>query len=126
MRRWYSSCACLMPLSPVTVLTVTKGSSNRSLRRAMISFKSLLSWTITCGWLWAKAIGVGEDAVLRKFVQAECKVKHALTLLRRRQIYSYIFYRRPLLQRCLFSVYRQYHKKNRLVYQTKVSQPIRP
>ena len=37
MRRWYSSCACLMPLSPVTVLTVTKGSSNRSLRRAMIS-----------------------------------------------------------------------------------------
>ena len=27
MRRWYSSCACFMPLSPVTVLTVTKGSS---------------------------------------------------------------------------------------------------
>ena len=46
-----------MPLSPVTVLTVTKGSSNRSLRRAMIFFKSLLSWTITCGWLCAKAIG---------------------------------------------------------------------
>ena len=76
MRRWYSSCAWLdklgsasanrassfgfrlaqvfMPLSPVTVLTVTKGSSNRSLRRAMISFKSLLSWTITCGWHLAK------------------------------------------------------------------------
>ena len=50
-----------MPLSPVTVLTVTKGSSNRSLRRAMISFKSLLSWTITCGWLWAKAIGAVID-----------------------------------------------------------------
>ena len=27
----YSSCACLMPVSPVTVLTVTKGSSRRSL-----------------------------------------------------------------------------------------------
>ena len=25
-----------------------------------------------------------------------------------------------------FSVYREYHKENRLVYQTKVSQPIRP
>ena len=25
MRRWYSSCACLMPLSPVTVLTCDKG-----------------------------------------------------------------------------------------------------
>ncbi len=61
MRRWYSSCACFMPLSPVTVLTVTKGSSNRSLRRAMIAFKSLLSWTITCGPLWAKAIGAVID-----------------------------------------------------------------
>ena len=83
MRRWYSSCAWLdklgsasanrassfgfrlaqvfMPLSPVTVPAVTKGSSNRSLRRAMISFKSLLSCTITCGWLWAKAIGAVID-----------------------------------------------------------------
>ncbi len=50
-----------LALSPVTVLTVTKGSSNRSLRRAMISFKSLLSWTITCGWLCAKAIGAVID-----------------------------------------------------------------
>ena len=33
-------------------------------------------------------VGVGEDAVLR-----------------------YVLYRRPLLQRCLLSVYRQYHKK---------------
>ena len=61
MRRWYSSCACFMPLSPVTVLTVTKGSSNRSLRRAMVSLKSLLSCTITCGWLCAKAIGAVID-----------------------------------------------------------------
>ncbi len=59
----------------------------------------------------AVVIGIGEDAVLRKFVQAECKVKLALTLLRRRQIYSYILYRRPLLQCCLFSVYRKYHKE---------------
>ena len=50
----------------------------------------------------AVVIGIGEDAVLR-----------------------YILYRRPLLQRCLFSVYRQYHKEDRLVH-TKVSQPIRP
>ena len=62
-------------------------------------------------YLHAVVVGIGEDAVFRKFVQAECKVKLALTLLRRRQIYSYILYRRPLLQRCLFSVYRQYHKK---------------
>ena len=61
MRRWYSSCAWLMPLSPVTVPAVTKGSSNRSLRRAMVSLKSLLSWTITCGWLCAKAIGAVID-----------------------------------------------------------------
>ena len=38
--------------------------------------------------LHAVVIGIGEDAVLR-----------------------YILYRRPLLQRCLFSVYRQYHKE---------------
>ena len=38
--------------------------------------------------LHAVVVGIGEDAVLR-----------------------YIFYRRPLLQRCLFSVYRQYHKE---------------
>ena len=38
--------------------------------------------------LHAVVVGIGEDAVLR-----------------------YILYRRPLLQRCLFSVYRQYHKK---------------
>ena len=61
MRRWYSSCACFMPMSPVTVLTVTKGSSNRSLSRAMISFNSLFSWIITCGWLWVKAIGAVID-----------------------------------------------------------------
>jgi hypothetical protein len=61
--------------------------------------------------LHAVVIGIGEDAVLRKFVQAECKVKSALTLLRRRQIYSYVLYRRPLHQRCQFSVYRQYHKE---------------
>ena len=72
MRRWYSSCACLMPLSPVTVLTVTKGSSNRSLRRAMISFKSLLSWTITCGWLCAKAIGAVID--LENWCKASAEV----------------------------------------------------
>ena len=61
MRRWYSSCACFMPLSPVTVPAVTKGSSNRSLRRAMVSLKSLLSCTITCGPLCAKAIGAVID-----------------------------------------------------------------
>jgi hypothetical protein len=61
--------------------------------------------------LHAVVVGIGEDAVLRKSVQAECKVKHALTLLRCRLIYPYILYRRPLLQRCLFSVYRQYHKE---------------
>ena len=63
MRRWYSSCACLMPLSPVTVLTVTKGSSNRSLR---------LSWTITCGWLCAKAIGAVID--LENWCKASAEV----------------------------------------------------
>ena len=46
MRRWYLSCACLMPSSPVTVFIVTKGSSNRSLRRAMVSLKSLLYCSI--------------------------------------------------------------------------------
>ena len=34
LRRWYSSCACFMPLSPVTVPAVTKGSSNQSLVEA--------------------------------------------------------------------------------------------
>ena len=29
--------------------------------------------------LHAVVVGIGEDAVLRKFVQAECKVKQALT-----------------------------------------------
>ncbi len=71
----------------------------------------------------AVVIGIGEDAVLRKFVQAECKVKLALTLLRRRQIYSYILYRRPLLQRCLLSVYRQYHKIAVDLLNAKVNQP---
>ena len=61
--------------------------------------------------LHAEVIGAGEDAVLQKFVQAECKVKSALTLLRRRQIYPNVLYRRPLHQRCQFSVYRQYHKE---------------
>ncbi len=62
-------------------------------------------------YLHAEVIGIGEDAVLQKFVQAECKVKSALTLLRRRQIYSYVLYRRPLHQRCQFSGYSQYHKE---------------
>ena len=39
-------------------------------------------------YLHALIVGVGEDAVLR-----------------------YVLYRRPLLQRCMFSVYRQYHKE---------------
>ena len=39
-------------------------------------------------YLHTVVIGSGGDAVLR-----------------------YILYRRPLLQRCLFSVYRQYHKE---------------
>ena len=42
--------------------------------------------------LHAVVVGVGEDAVLRKFVQAEGKVKQALTLLRRRQIYPNVLY----------------------------------
>ena len=63
MRRWYSSCACLdklggasaidasimafdlnkfcMPMSPVTVFIVTKGSSNRSLSRAIKNTMSI-------------------------------------------------------------------------------------
>ena len=53
--------------------------------------------------LHAVVVGVGEDAVLR-----------------------YVLYRRPLLQRCLLSVYRQYHKKIGWFTQTKVSQSIRP
>jgi len=61
-----------MPLSPVTVLTVTKGSSNRSLRRAIVSLKSLLSWTITCGWLCAKAIGAVID--LENWCKASAEV----------------------------------------------------
>ena len=54
-------------------------------------------------YLHAVIIGIGEDAVLR-----------------------YVLYRRPLLQRCLLSVYRQYHKKIGWFTQTKVSQSIRP
>ena len=42
-------------------------------------------------YLHAVVVGIGEDAVFRKFVQAECKVKLALTLLRRRQIYDPFF-----------------------------------
>ena len=42
--------------------------------------------------LHAVVVGIGEDAVLRKFVQAEGKVKQALTLLRRRQIYPNVLY----------------------------------
>ena len=74
--------------------------------------------------LHAVVVGVGEDAVLRKSVQAECKVKHALTLLRCRLIYPYILYRRPLLQRCLLSVYRQYHKIAVDLLNAKVNQPL--
>ena len=73
--------------------------------------------------LHAVVIGIGEDAVLRKSVQAECKVKHALTLPKCRLIHTYKFYRRPLLQRCLFSVYRQYHKIAVDLLNAKVNQP---
>ena len=65
--------------------------------------------------LHAVVIGIGEDAVLRKFVQATSKVKLALTLPRRRQIYPNVLYRRAFLEGGLLPVDGEYHKK-RLIY----------
>lgn len=54
----YSSCACLMPVSPVTVFTVTKGSFNLWLSRFIVS-SYLLSTAALCAKAAEATLSVG-------------------------------------------------------------------
>jgi len=79
---------------PSRSLPSPQGNDNANRTENKNNFYLKVSWTVCQGQfnLHAVVIGIGEDAVL-----------------------LYILYRRPLLQRCLFSVYRQYQKKQRLI-----------
>ena len=54
----YSSCACLMPVSPVTVFTVTKGSFSLWLSRFIVS-SYLLSTAALCAKAAEATLSVG-------------------------------------------------------------------